>query len=82
MLRLNARMARLRAVSMPSMSGWVLRGTNVKRFAASSRGFYALDVGLGVARHVPSLPWPQLKGRFYALDVGLGVARDASFRCL
>ncbi len=60
-------------VSMPSMSGWVLRELFLG--AAAERGrFYALDVGLGVARARCSSAL-SLRHGFYALDVGLGVAR-------
>src|SRR6266545_206783 len=57
-------------VSMPSMSGWVLRARPDIALVSASDRFYALDVGLGVARQIN--PRTQCRRmRFYALDVGL-----------
>jgi len=56
---------------MPSMSGWVLRGHS-SASRCDRHGFYALDVGLGVARQAKRLG--PIRNSFYALDVGLGVA--------
>src|SRR6266508_2456172 len=63
---------------MPSMSGWVLRARPDIALVSASDRFYALDVGLGVARQIN--PRTQCRRmRFYALDVGLGVARTGGW---
>ena len=64
---------------MPSMSGWVLRGRHRSPRGRLQVRFYALDVGLGVARYVTTPGVLKEYSSFYALDVGLGVARDAGF---
>ena len=74
-LRSKCGVRTVRTVSMPSLSGWVLRLLGVlRRAAASWPSFYALVVGLGIATMRPLIESAVGTSGFYALVVGLGIA--------
>ncbi len=62
-------------VSMPSRSGEALQPASAPATRPSSRSFYALKVGRGVATMTcPRSTAPPSPQSFYALKVGRGVA--------
>src|SRR6266508_3518554 len=71
------------SVSMPSMSGWVLRGSPTAiRDGQCETGFYALDVGLGVASAGAGCRFAVLYPVSMPSMSGWVLRGDASFRCL
>src|SRR6266702_2693271 len=66
-------------VSMPSMSGVVLRrDMSGKPGQCTCTGFYALDVGRGFATSNAARLTPVAPPCFYALDVGRGFATSGT----
>src|SRR6266508_2729505 len=69
-------------VSMPSMSGWVLRGQAQGGGHRQRQRFYALDVGLGVARGCfVSVPVSREDGGGCAILVWVGSVAGPRRRC-
>jgi hypothetical protein len=57
------------------VSGWALQEQPAPKGNPAPKGFYALGVGLGFARHRQRAALAAFQLGFYALGVGLGFAR-------